>query len=87
MARPAWVKPSTHIKSPVSAVASAMAMMAGASRSVSPPAATRCSTVATSAAMTTEIELSGPATANGSELRNATNAPPTAADMNVTAMP
>ena len=37
--------------------------------------------------MTTEIELSGPATANGSELRNATNAPPTAADMNVTAMP
>ena len=43
--------------------------------------------VATSAASTTEMELSGPATANGSELRNATITPPTAADRNVTAMP
>ena len=43
--------------------------------------------VATMAAMTTEIELSGPATANGSELRNATIAPPMAADKNVTATP
>ena len=43
--------------------------------------------VATNAARTTEIELSGPATAKGSELRNATIAPPTPADRNVTAMP
>jgi len=42
---------------------------------------------ATKAARTTDIELSGPATAKGSELRTATIAPPTAADRNVTAMP
>ena len=73
--------------SPVNAVASAMAIKAGSSRSV-PPAATRCCTsVATNAARTTEMELSGPATANGSELRSATIEPPMAADRNVTAMP
>ena len=37
--------------------------------------------------MTTEMELSGPATANGSELRNATIEPPMAADRKLTAMP
>ena len=47
----------------------------------------RWTTVATMAAMTTEMELSGPATAKGSELRSATTAPPIAADRNVTATP
>jgi hypothetical protein len=64
-----------------------MAMSAGASNSVLPAATSRCTTVATSAAMTTEIELSGPATANGNEERSATIDPPMAADKNVTAMP
>jgi hypothetical protein len=39
------------------------------------------------AAMTTETELSGPAMAKGSELRNATIDPPMAADRKVTATP
>ena len=87
MARPAWVNPSTQSSSPVSAVASAMAISAGSSRSLLPLATKCCTSVATKAARTTEIELSGPATAKGSELRIATIAPPTAADKNVTAMP
>ena len=42
---------------------------------------------ATRAATTAEVEKSGPAMANGSELRQATTAEATAADRKVTAMP
>ncbi len=87
MARPAWVNPSTQSSNPVSAVVNDMAIRVGASRSVPPYATSRWTRVATIAAMTTEMELSGPATAKGSELRNATIDPPTAADKNVTATP
>ena len=71
----------------MSPVVSAIAMITGPRRSGLPAARSRWTTVVTSAAMTTEIELSGPATAKGSELRNATIAPPSAADRNVTATP
>ena len=87
MARPACVKPSTQSNAPVSAVVSDIAISVGARRSVLPVATRRWTTVATKAAKTTEIELSGPATAKGNELRSATIEPPTAADRNVTAMP
>ncbi len=43
--------------------------------------------VATRAARTTEMELSGPATAKGRELRQATIEPPIAADKKVTVTP
>jgi hypothetical protein len=63
-------------------------MSVGWRRSALPPWATmRWPTVATIAAITTEIELSGPATAKGSELRSATTVPPTAADRKVPAIP
>ncbi len=47
----------------------------------------RRTSVATIAAMMTEVQLSGPATAKKSELRKATTAPATAADKKVTAAP
>ncbi len=87
IARPACVKPSTQSSNPVSAVVSDRAISVGASRSVPPEAMTRWITLATSAASTTEVELSGPATAKDSELRSATITPAIAADKNVTAMP
>ena len=73
IARPACVNPRMQSTSPVNAVASDMTMSVGSRRSALPPWATmRWTTVATMAAMTTEIELSGPAMAKGSELRSAT---------------
>ena len=47
----------------------------------------RRTSVATIAAMMTEVELSGPATAKNNELRSATTVPATAADKNVIATP
>jgi hypothetical protein len=47
----------------------------------------RRTSVATMAAMMTEMELSGAATAKNSELRNATIAPATAADRKVSDTP
>jgi hypothetical protein len=72
---------------PVRAVASDTTINIGSSRPAPPRETMRCTTVATFAAMTTEVELSGPATANGRELRHATIAPPTAADKNIAATP
>ena len=84
MARPAWVNPRTQSRIPVSAVVAEIAISVGTNGSALP----RCwISVATSAARTTEMELSGPATANGSELRQATIEPPTAAERKVTATP
>ena len=84
IARPACVNPRMHRRSPVSAVAAEIAMRVGTRGSTLPR---RWITVATRAASTTEMELSGPATANGSELRQATIEPPMAAERNVTATP
>ena len=88
IARPARVKPSMQSSTPVIAVASAIAISVGTRRSVvRPSAARRWIMAATSAAMMAEVPLSGPATANGSELRSATTAAATVADMNVSATP
>ena len=87
MARPARVIPRIHNTMPVAAVVSAMTMSVASSTSLWPPAAMRRISVATIAAMMTEMELSGPATAKNSELRDATTAPATAADRKVTDTP
>ena len=87
MARPAWVNPRMQSKSPVSAVVSDIAISVGASRSALPRDSALDDGRDQRPPMTTEMELSGPATAKGSELRQATIVPPTAADKKVTAMP
>ena len=87
MARPARMMPRPHSNSPVMPVASAITISVGASSRVSPAAMRRCAIAATSAAITAEVDESGPAMAKGSELRQATMAPATAAVKKVTAMP
>ena len=70
------------------AVLSAMTMIARSKRcSVAPSAIIRSRNAATNAAMTAEVELSGPAIANGSELRSPMTKPAIAAERNVTATP
>ncbi len=68
-------------------VAKAITISTGSSSSVSPAAESRAAMAAASAAITAEVEESGPAMAKGSELRQATIAAATAADRKVTAMP
>jgi hypothetical protein len=87
IARAALVNPSTQSNNPVIAVAKDIAISAGPSASALPLATSRCITVATNAAITTEMELSGPATANVKELRKATIAPAIRADRKLTEMP
>ncbi len=87
MARPARNIPRPLSRNPVRPVANTITINVGASRSTSPAASRRCAIVASSAATTAEVEESGPAIVKGSELRQVTIAPATAADMNVTATP
>ena len=81
------MNPSTQSNSPVIAVARVIVIKVGRSRSVLPLATRRAAMAATRVAVTAEVEVSGPAMANGSELRHATTAAPMAADRNVMAMP
>src|SRR5262249_42874256 len=85
---PARVKPSRQSNSPVMAVVSAIKISAGSSRWLPFPDATRRSAIAaTSVAVIADVEVSGPAIANGNELRHATTAAATPAVRKVTATP
>jgi hypothetical protein len=65
MAPPARSRPSPHSTSPVSAVASVITTMAGSNSRMS-PAPARCATiVATKAAVTAEVDESGPGDGEG----------------------
>ena len=80
--------PSTPSSRPVSAALSASTTsVAVSSWSCWPWAIICAASVATSAAVTAEVEPSGPPMPNGSELRSAISVPPIAPVMKVAAMP
>src|SRR5262249_4576442 len=85
--RPVLDNPRRQSTMPVAAVASAITIKTGGSKLVFPPATSCAAMAAASVAVTAEVDVSGPAIANGSELRNAVTAAATAADRKVTAMP
>ena len=87
MARPARVIPRTQSSSPVTPVLSTITTSVGPSRSVLPLSVRCWTTAATRAAMTADVDASGPAIAKGSELRIATTAAATAAERKVMATP
>jgi hypothetical protein len=88
MAPPARASPSPQSRTPVSPVTTANTIMTGASKSSGAPCAiSRSINAATRAAVTAAVAPSGPAMANGSELRNATTAEAIAVVRKVAAMP
>jgi len=88
MARPARARPRPHSTTPVRAELNASATSVAVSRPLSAPFAAMWPVSAvTSAAVTADVEPSGPPIANGSELYIDTAAPPTAPVMKVAAMP
>jgi len=88
IARPSRARPRPQRRNPVNAALSASTAKVAVSRPPSLPfASSRAASVATSAAITAQVEPSGPPIANGSELRNDVTAPPIAPVMNVAVRP
>src|SRR5262245_5679986 len=80
MARPVLDNPRRQSTMPVAAVASAITIKTGGSKLVFPAATSCAAMAAASVAVTAEVDVSGPAIANASELRNAVTAAAMAAD-------
>ncbi|MGY4220824.1 hypothetical protein ACVMFB_007323 [Bradyrhizobium sp. USDA 4522] len=88
MARPNRVSPRQHSTMPVTMVESPSVISTGASSSaVGLAALTRSTSEAIRIPVTAAVEVSGPATAKGSELPSAIKVASTAEEMNVAATP